>query len=287
MIYCFKEVKEEELVKFLLNPFERAFYFNDLLIQKFPRDPLLDDFFMSNTLLNNCQKVGHIVYNKEMVMVNHPNFLSQSILDHPAVKTIYEFKDSLREKIKVEIEKAKMKKTEEIKAWKQYQELYDYYNKVYFNSIVFSLLGTMDCNLTPTNKTDDAISNYLVHITSDNFISADTGQLDLINSFVEKILAEKNFIINEFVFPEIQKEAKAYVAAGKFSKRELILIDFLESIKAAKPKLLSIELKNGKKKMCKPKIDCDGILFNSNDVDIEEVEIASFLGKIIYTKKYA
>lgn len=208
-------------------------------------------------------------------------------LDHPAVKTIYEFKDSLREKIKVEIKKAKMKKTEEIKAGKQYQELYDYYTKVYFNSIVFSLLGAGECNLTPPNKTDDAISNYLVHITSDNFISSDTGQLDLITSFVEKILAEKNFIINGFVFPEIQKEAKAYVAAGKFSKRELILIDFLESIKAANPKLLSIELKNSKKVTCKPKINWDGILLGSNDVGIEEVEIASFAGKTIYTKKYA
>lgn len=79
MIYCLKEVKEEELVNFLLNPFERVFYFNDLLIQKFPREPLLDDFFMSNTLLNNCQKVGHILYGKELVMINHPNFLSQSI----------------------------------------------------------------------------------------------------------------------------------------------------------------------------------------------------------------
>lgn len=287
MLYCFKEAKEDEFVKFLLNPFERAFYFNDLLIQKFPRDPFLDDFFMSNVLLNNCQKVGHILYNKDLIIVNHPHFLTQSILDEPLVKVIYELKEEFGEKIKAEIEAAKIKRLEEIKASVQYKELYDYYTKVYFNSLVFSLLGTMECKLAPANETDDAISNYTTYLIADNFISADDGKLDLISPFLEKLFDKKYFITNEFVFPEIEKEAKSYVDAGRFSKRELILIDFLESIKAANPKLLDIELENGRTEVCNHKVDCDGIIVHSKDIDIEEIKTASYLGTIIYTKKYA
>lgn len=85
------------------------------------------------------------------------------------------------------------------------------------------------------------------------------------------------------------------MAAGKFSKRELTLIDYLEKTKASGAISFFVKSKNGIMMVCKNKVDHEGTIVSSDGkmlkMDVEEIVVAKrvstadHVGKVIYTKK--
>lgn len=285
MKYCFKEIKEDEVIEFLLNPFERAAYFESYCILKLQRNTLLDDFFITNENLKDSERIGHVMYDRHLVMVIKPELLNKAVLDNPCIKTINEYQEALREGILSRIETVKNERLEDIMSQRKYKDLYDYYHNLYNKEIIFSLLGTKYFQVYQTDETERVITDYVVYVSRQSLMNDEIGDCDIINSFVDKLFEKDNFIIHNVLIPEMIKKAEEYVAIGKFSLREQILIDFIESLKAKKPKLLRIETKDGNSSVCRPVIDCDGTLLGSNGVDFEDVKRATFVGKEIYTKK--
>lgn len=285
MKYCFKEIKEDEVIEFLLNPFERAAYFESYCILKFQRNMLLDDFFITNENLKDSELLGHVMYDRHLVMVVKPELLNKAILDNPCVKTINEYKAALKEGVLSRIETVKNERLEDIMSQRKYKDLYDYYHNIYNKQIIFSVLGTEAFQVQQTDETERFIAEFTTYVASENLMSDGIGDDDIINSFVDKLFEKDNFIIHNVLIPEMIKKAEEYVAIGKFSLREQKLIDFIESIRAKNPKILRIETTGGISILCRPGINCDGTILGYNSIDFEDVKTARVMGKEIYTKK--
>lgn len=288
MKYYLKEVTEDGFAEFLLNPFERLAYLGDILIQKYPRNPEVDDFYLANTKSSELIKLGHIVYKTNDVILFNAYKLSSSMINKAPFVTALDLRTKLEEEILLAVEDVRNNRLDEVRALEKYKETYDSYKKDHFSSIIFSKLGTTPVSFGNCNKTNERIHEYVTNVQCDEFAEAKAGLIDLVSPIVTKLMNSINFIVCEVLIDDLEKEADAYIAAGKFSKRELILIDMLNKIKEAEALSFFAITKSGNMINCKKAIDHNGKLMSKDGtetiIDIERVERIRHGGRYIYQK---
>lgn len=289
MKYYLKEVTEDGFVEFLLNPFERLAYMGDLLIQKYPKNPQVDDFYLANTESSQLIKLGNIVYKTNDVILYNAYKLSPSMINKAPFSTALDLQAKLEEEILLAVEDVRKNRLDEVRSLEKYKETYDSYKKDHFNSIIFSKLGTTPVSFGNYNKTNERIHEYVTNIQCDEFAEAKAGLIDLVSPIVTKLMNSINFIVYEALMDDLEKEADAYIAAEKFSKRELILIDMLNKIKEAEALSFFAITRTGNMMLCKRAIDHNGKLMSKDGtetiIDIENVERIRHGGRYIYQKK--
>lgn len=289
MKYCLKEINERELAGFLLSPFERIAYFGDILVQKYPRDHMVDDFYCSKLTPKDSIKVGCILYKQNEIIMDETYLFKSDIVNDKPFVSIDQLRDEFKEMALDKVDEAKINRLQEIKSSLRYKELYDYYKESYFDSLVFSLLGTSDVKFEIKKLTYETIENHFNNIANDKFIDSEMGLVDLINPFIDKLIHTSNFIKSEILISELRKETEEYVAAGKFSKRELVLIDYLEKTKSSGALSFFVTSTKGVGMICKNIVDYEGRVISKDGkmlmMDIEDIATVKHDGKIIYTKK--
>lgn len=288
MIYKRQNIKEDELEGFLLNPFERSAIFQGMTLQKYPIIPEIDDLFCLNDSTRTMSRVGAIAYKRgEIFLLNNHN-LDLTDVRSKKFTTSYKLKSMLVEIIKEELEKAKTNNWEELKKSDRYQTLYRNKKEYYLDRVIFNQLGTsiIDCNVR--SWTGDRVAEFVSGLNLDDSLDALLGYMKEINKFVKQTIFSDNFLESEVIPVEIEKEAKAYIEAGRFNMRERILIDYLEKIKVAGDSKFTIETLSGKYIYCTKSVNHLGKVSEVNNtsvqVDIENIQKAILNNQVIYRK---
>lgn len=284
-----EETTENELGKFLLNPFKKNAIFKKMIIQKYPLNHEMDDILCFPEESKDFYRLGVVLYEKGEIVLELPDLLRTKVVKSaPFVKT-YELKDRVRELIETRLEETKVKKLDKIKEGHKYKNLYGYSKDRFFKSIVFHELGTTNVSFNTKSYTKNSISRFLLGLKMDDLIWITIGSIEKIDEFIAVLIESDNFVETEIVQHEIIKDAKEYVAAGKFNKREQLLINYLTKTKASGAQRFTVETLTGRKSSCKNEVNHLGKVFSVDGlsfvVDIEDVAKITYCNKVIYKKE--
>lgn len=288
MSYAIKKIKGKELAEFFLNPFERSACFNDTIIQKYSRSLDVDDFICIDIYRNRALKTGFILYEKQEIIIERIYVIDSDELDHAPFVKISDLKKRIREMVGLKLEQEKTEKLDEIKKSKTYTDLKDKFMKEYFEAMVFSKLGTTYYLSDVESCTIGTISRFVNDLSDEEFVLIASGGTEPIDKCVKEIIESSNFIAADIIQPEIKKEVNEYIAAGKFSNRELILKDYLEKTKASGAQRFTVETFSGQKVSCRNEVSQDGNVVSTDGlsfiIDVEEIRSVKYCNKVIYKK---
>lgn len=288
MSYNMKKIKEEELEEFLLNPFNRSAYFGDIIIQKLERNHQVDDFSYIDLSCNRFFRIGFILYEKREIIVERRYLLNTEIADKAPFVKIYDLEHKIREMTISKIEEAKRYRLDEIHKLSFYTEIKDELETQNFKSMIFAKLGTTHNLYKVENTTKRQVSRFMENLSDEKLISLALGSTTPIEVFVNNLMISGNFITTEIVYPELQEKVEKYVAAGKFTKREQLLIDYLSKTKASGAKRFTVETLSGQKASCRNEVNQEGKVISDDSlsfiVDIEKIKSVKYRNKIIYKK---
>lgn len=287
MTYNIKKIEEDDFLDFLLNPFERSAYFENVIIQKLERDGLVDDFISINHKNNHIFRVGFILYQKGEIIIERSYALNTDLIDeYPCIRTA-DLNEQLRQEIIDKVAVAKTNKLDQLKKLPNYAKVKDVLEDKYFKAMVFAKLGTT-YNLQPVeSELSNKISSFLYTIKDENILSIVLGETELLDAFVDEIISSSSFLAYEVVYPELIKQVDEYVAAGKFTSREQTLIDIMDKIRASGAKEFFVDNLSGLRYSCKNEIDQFGKMSSACglfSVDIDAIKVITYKGKDIYKK---
>lgn len=283
-----KKIKEEELAEFLLNPFQKVAYIGDDIIQKYERMEGVDDFILLDMHSHCFTEIGFVFYGKQIIVVEDFKTLNLEVArKHPFVD-IDNLKLELKETVKARLEEVKESKIEQVKKLPEYINLKYTYKKRFLEQMIFCKLGAKSTLLSYESHTNMRINRFLNESSYDDLASIASGSMAPIDSFIDKLFLTDNFLQNEILIPDIEKEIDDYIAAGKFTKREQILIDYLTKTKASDAEDFTVELMGGSTYKCFNMVDCEGQVSPSDGtrtiIDIADIKIVRDGGKVIYQK---
>lgn len=288
MSYNIKKIKEEELEEFLLNPFNRSAYFGDIIIQKLEKNHQVDVFSYIDLSCNRFFRIGFILYEKSEIIVEKRYLLNTEIADKSQFVKIHDLEHKIREMTISKIEEAKRYRLDEIHKLSFYTEIKDELETQNFKSMIFAKLGTTHNLYKVENTTKRQVSRFMENLSDEKLISLALGSTTPIEVFVNNLMISGNFITTEIVYPELQEKVEKYVAAGKFTKREQLLIDYLAKTKASGAKRFTVETLSGQKASCRNEVNQEGKVISDDSlsfiVDIEKIKSVKYRNKIIYKK---
>lgn len=288
MGYKLKIIEEEELSKFLLNPYEKTVYFHGTLFQKYPKSHRIDDVFYFGNIGNGLYKFGCVVYEKNEIILEDGFVSNCELYEQAPFVDAIDFRNRIRLEMIDRLEELKAKRLKKIKAKRKYKELYNHYKKEYFHLHVFPLLGTSSLLIKSHSGTNTKIVEFLNMLGIDELINITLGDTTKVDEFLDRVIESNDFLGTDILHPEIAKEAQEYVAAGKFTERELMLIDYVQKTKEAMVDSFNVLTVNGKKLICKNEINQSGQVPLLEDewlkISFEEIEKVTHCGKVIYEK---
>lgn len=288
MDYKLKHLREDELSKFLLNPFQKSAYLNNRIIQKYPINESVDDIICISEVEKDFCRTGVVIYANNEIILESQSFFGTDVVNSKPFNIIDNLKEPTTELVRKMLQKSKVEKLEEIKKMELYKRVYEYRTERYFDSFVFTELGTIPISLDHSNQIDRKIKQFIDGLMLDDYIEISLGSMHVIDKFLDSFIKSELFIEIEIVDPQIIKDAKDYVAAGKFNKRELILIDYLDKTKASKANRFEIETTEGRRASCYNCINYYGKVFSTDGlsfvVDVEDIDSVKCGGNLIYKK---
>lgn len=283
-----KEVTEDSLAEFLLNPFEKSARFDGRIIQKYTARTHVDDIFLLYEKTDQYRNVGSIYYDcKEVVLSIYDAFGPGMIKSKPFVRE-RDLKDKVLDLINQRFEKYKMDHLEMLKQSKDYKKSYMSIKDRYFRSLVFDELGTMCANMRTSCSAEFQIDLFLSKLKLNHLTAILSGEMKDVDALIDTISKSEKFMEEQIVQPEVVKEAKAYVKKGVFSKREQILIDYLSKTKLSGAMTVTIQSTTGDISNYHNQVTSNGKVFSVNGadsiLDIEEIKTVTYEGKVLYEK---
>lgn len=288
MDYKLKILREDNLSKFLLNPFDRSAYIDDKIIQKYPLSESVDDIICLSNMEEDFCRVGAVIYKNNEIIIGFSSSFGLGIVNEKPFILIDNLKNTTKELVRKMLDKLKVDRLEEIRDMALYQKLYTYRTSRYLSPFVFTELGTGPITLDHGYQVNNKIAEFVNGLRLDDFIEISLGSMEVINDFLDKFITSEIFLEVEMVDPQIVRDAKDYVAAGKFNKREQILIDYLYNVKRSKACTFTVETTGGRSAICNNFINYYGKVFSTDMfsfvADVEDIEKITCNGSLIYKK---
>lgn len=198
------------------------------------------------------------------------------------------YKEIITEMILEKINAAGLIKNADLKKDRDYFEFYERYKSYFFEFMVFSRLGTSEFEIPNNSTIEEDIEDFVNVMSLADFRNVIFIESEPIDVFVRSIVDSDNFILFNIVNQEVMREVEEYVAAGHFTKREEILIDYLRKTKASGVESFLIHSIYGGSAICHNRITCSGMVESVEEgvfvSDIEAIEKVTDGDIVIYEK---
>lgn len=286
------KINETDIVDFLLNPFQRTAHSGDFIVQKYPLSIGVDEFIRICINSDFLYHVGYVLYNEKKIIIKNSESKSTNlgleITKNGPILTIFELKQEVESIINSRLESAKNNEMDELMALPSYSGFYKATKADFFDYIVCSMLGASPFSFSIRSDTAQKINKFIQSRTMSELIGIKFGKLEDVDKMIYSILRSVNFMIADIVQPGILDEASEYISSGKLTKRHAMIKDFLEKTKRSGANRFTVETVVGQKMSCKNQANYNGTLplTNSSDeeVNIEDIKIVKYQGKILYKK---
>lgn len=286
MKYNIKNITKDEVTSFLLNPFDKTAYFDNLLIQKYQKSNYMDEIICLETSKDQYYAIGAVLYDNQEIVLDRYESFHEDAIDSKYVIKAYQIKDRIVQMAKEAFKEFKERKLDEIKNTDKFRKLRNDLYKELFSPIVYNKLGTSCFPVLCKSSTNNRISWFVDRLSMEDLIEIHRGKLDLIYSFFDELILTKNFMDMDIIRPEIIVKAEEYIAKGRFSKRERTLIDYIQKTKDSGAMRFTVQTISGEKAYCHNSVDYMGNVFTLKDAifDIQDIDTVTYRGKAIYKK---
>lgn len=288
MNFKLKEITEDNLVDFLLNPFEKSAKFGDKVIQKYAVNDKLDDILVLPNNEKAFHRAGIVSYKTKDIILSISDVLETKLVKSKPfiLRTTAIFK--IMDLTNKRLDDYKKSNLEKIKENDLYKRLYRCLKDKYFEQLVFQELGTTNVNFNIGSLTDRDIDIFLSGLKLTDLADILSGNIKDVDALIHKITKSPNFIEAEIIQPELTREAKEYVKKGVFTKREQILIDYLAKTKTSGAQKFTVKTIQGTTAYCKNEVNSQGQVYSSDNLlfssDIRDIDTVTYNGKVIYKR---
>lgn len=287
-MFKLEKMEKHQVVSFLVNPFKKAIETKDYIIQKYPLTPVVDIAFVIDKETNKYFEIGYCNYIDAEVIVQNGAPLKDIDVTKKPFTLITEISNKMEVTLRKMLDQTILDRMIEIQNSESYLNNYAYYKTNFFEDMVYEELGTEPYDPLSKSSTDFNISIYCSSLKGDEVINFITNDLSNLNSFIETRLSSQVFIVTDIILPRLRQEAKDYVAAGKFTYREKVMIKFLEKTKASGAKQFTVYTMAGKEYKCLNKVSCQGNVHEANNhyskIKVEHIRTVEHKGKVIYKR---
>lgn len=284
--YKLNKIDEKKLCEFMHNPFERATYFRNLVLQKYTVDIFVDEVVaIGNSKLQNLAFVDYLS-KKVYTQYGFEDLLIEGFDD--SFVTISSMIKAVAKITADAFNKAKVDRLHEIEDKPIYDILYTKDYNIYFQQIVFSRIVGEAFRFPLRSVTEISSMNFARKLKLVDLVNIIDGNYEKIEPFVEDVIFSQNFIEGEVVFKKIKKEADDYFEAGHFNQRELKFKYYTEKVKVSGLKHFEATLTDGTIVQLKNAIFLNGKVRFLKDrkasIDFEMIKTIEHDGKIVYAK---
>lgn len=279
---------DDELLSFLLDPFQKSASFNNDILQKYTVDEGFDEVFLLSRERGEFILASVINYDNQTILLSPNAVFEEDVRKKPCFISRNDAMVKIIERIQGKLNKYKEDNIEALKKGSLFQRSYVFLKKEYLQQIIFQELGTSSFRFR--NEMIVVRNSYgflygLQLIEMAKMLAGDTAKL---NTFVKNMEDSPNFFEAEVVMPEILKEAQAYVEKGVFTKAELQLIDYLENTSTCNAQFFKVKKETGETETCKNEVNSNGNVLSENGLifatHIKDIDMVIHDRKIIYKK---
>lgn len=286
MIYELREIKDNEFVSFILNPFKSSAKLGDDIIQKYRTSEKIDELFVISKQKGAFKRIGIVFYDCKEIMFWDRDYLKKEMNDTIRFKNKNDANYKIRSLILKKLEEYRINNLEEIKKTENCQRIYKNVKSKHFDSLVFQELGTTNVRLRTSLSTGNKIDAFLEKLPLNDLIDILNGNMNKVNLLVHSLSDTEDFLEQEIVQPWVKQEAKDYVKTGVFTDREKLLIDYLSKVTVKGIKSVTVQAFDGSVLLCYNQPNCSGQLFAvqgfSRYVDIADIEMVIYDGEVLY-----
>lgn len=287
MSYCIKTITNEEMVDFLLNPFEKACYIDNKLFQKYPKEDLIDELLVLNDRYSSYDVAGLINYDKQEIFVQRERAIGSEIVQEKPFIRVADIKDRMKALIYSRIDELKTDKMSEIEASEKYVKNYNEYKNTYFQVMVNTLIGTDHYRGNVTNDTQQTVVSYVQSLSIQELIDFHCDKLNELDKVVKNIVFSDN-TARVLAFEKVKQEAVDYVRNGVFSEKEKHLKNFLDKTKDCGAQRFTVVDVNGVKTSCRNSVNAETKLYAAGysgySVFVDDIKEVIYKSKKIYKR---
>lgn len=296
-MYCINTIRSEELVDFLLNPFERTFSFDNLIYQKYEIDSekhesygdLIDCVFVLDEKFGTYDMACFIHYNEKDIFVYEKKYFKFGEAKAGRYITIENVRLKISNAMHRHIQAITKSKKTEIESNEMFKECYELQRKKHFQHLVNGELGCYRWTPVLIDNMNNLVKEHVNTLSIEDIISFYRGALDSIYNYAEELVFSKENL-NLLALDKVQADAKEYVLSGVLSINDSRIKDFLEKTKDCGTTPFTVVRTSGEKVSCNKDVDREAAVAIDGDsynrISIHDIEEVVYNGKMIYKRAY-
>lgn len=285
--YQLATIEDKEICEFMLNPFKRATYFRDMILQKYTVDIGIDEVVVMNNL--EFKNIAFVYYQDKKIYTQHgfDEFGIQD-LDDSFVK-IGSLIDNVANISADLLTKAKVDRLKEIKEQLLYEQVYSQQYILLFQSMVFSKILEEEYQFPMRSVIESSSILFARNLKLVDLLSIINVDYSRAEPFIDDLIFTKTFIEREVVFEEVKQAADKHVEKEPLSKRERSFKNYVEKIKACEAETVTATLMTGRVIELKRRVSIHGKVSPVDDtkmlVDFEHIKRVKHGEEIIFEKE--
>lgn len=290
-MYCIKSIKKEDLVEYLLNPFERAFAIDQFIYQKYgienleDKDEPLDRLYILNNDNSSYAMAAVIDYSFKQIFIKEAYYFDTQTDDGDCYKRLHRLKWKISDTLDNYMDKANILKKKEIEEHPRFIELYEKNKKEYFQEIVNALLNISSYVPLIADTVPNRIADYIEFLTLEELRSAYHKKFEKMYKFADELLFSDESL-NVLSFKKVNQDAVAYVQSGKLSKNDQRSKECYDAICKCNAKRFTVIDIDGNRVSCSSYVNLNAMLHSTGStqysVYLHDIEQIIYKGKKIY-----
>lgn len=293
MDYKITVTDDDGMTDFLLNPFLKTFYYNDYLVQKYPVNGKVDQIIFFDECEFFYNKVGYVLYEKKEIIVivekiDKKRTFSEKVINEECYISREKIESILKESTSNKFKYIKNLMQTKFEAITDYSKVVNEFRELYLQSAIYHALGTAPAEFVFNFNTIMLTDLFFMNMRNESIIDIYLGNLEMIDSFIEKTVSYSDFFKTYILYPIIFEEATAYVQKGELTEDEEMLKDYISKTKTINEPIIQVEIDSGKKIKCFNKVDCDGNIRVKNgpklEISYKDIHKVFHNGSLIYEK---
>lgn len=291
MLYLFPQIKEDGLSKFLLDQKTKTAYFDNVLIQKYPKSETVDDIICLIERHVCYDVVGFVDYAKGEIILCKDYVFSPEVRQQPEFINLYDLRNNLVSKMRKMIEEKKKAKLEELKLTERYTELYNKHKPRFIDTLVVDMLKNKDFEAPFSSYAQQKIETFVKRLKDGEVLAITGGETVSVDNQIEEIMKCREFMFTDVVVPILVEEAADMIKSGELSERLLIVKNYIEKTKALKDVCFTVETTDGTKFKCNNEVLGNGQVVSIKNkhglytADVADIVSVTYNKTCIYKKE--
>lgn len=276
----------EDIIKFLLNPFETNCLYKDKILQKYQQTETTDVVYTLETDYKYYYILAIINYESNTIYLNKDSKLPKSITSEAPFVKISDLQKNFISKAKEMLEAYEISEKNKIEEHAEFKKTYNKFKADKMQALIHEAIGTSGSYYKKGSRTYNEINDAAKKLSIEELILFENGNLDKVKAAVNANLYNSDYL-KVLAVEKVLQEVKDYMEKGVFTESELLLSDYLKKTKDSGAERFTVHTVFGSKYMCRNNVSSKLQVYPTSDhgaISLENIESVTYKGKTLYKK---